>query len=111
MVIKQTPISIHQPLGEESGQTLETMLADNLAWIPEAEDPMEPARQKLNALINVLTETERQVILLSYGLMQGALSDEDEVANQLGLKRSNVIRIKNRAMGALRLAAIRQTAA
>ncbi len=31
MGIKQSPLSLHQPLGDESDQTLETILADNLS--------------------------------------------------------------------------------
>ena len=62
-------------------------------------------------MFGVLTETQREVIRLSFGLEQCALSDEAEVAEILGLKRSNVAQIKDRAMGALRLAASQLKAA
>ncbi|MEI6715586.1 MAG: sigma-70 family RNA polymerase sigma factor [Verrucomicrobiota bacterium] len=108
MCSKQTPISLHEPTGEDSRETLESVLADKMAWDPSEEDRLEAARQRVMSLIGVLTDTERQVILLSFGLNQGALSSEEEITSQLGLKKRELEGIKERAIFSLRLKAQQQ---
>ncbi|MCD7756429.1 MAG: RNA polymerase sporulation sigma factor SigK [Firmicutes bacterium] len=59
--------------------------------------------QVRRALDTCLTEQERQVIRMRYGL-DGPPSRQREVAQQLGISRSYVSRIEKRALGKLRQA-------
>lgn len=54
------------------------------------------------AVAECLTEQEREVVVLRYGLMGQAVSRQREVAQRLGISRSYVSRIEKRALEKLR---------
>ena len=62
----------------------------------------EMARELRRAVDTVLTEQERQVILLRYGLNGGPAKRQREVADITGISRSYVSRIEKRALKKLR---------
>ena len=62
----------------------------------------ENARLLYSALGRVLTEQEKQVIYLRYGLRGHTPQKQWEVAQVLGISRSYVSRIEKRALGKLR---------
>ena len=62
----------------------------------------EMVRQVLRAVDTVLTEQERQVILLRYGLGQHRAHRQREVAKITGISRSYVSRIEKRALEKLK---------
>jgi RNA polymerase sporulation-specific sigma factor len=64
----------------------------------------EMIRQVLRAVDTVLTEQERQVILLRYGLGQHRTHRQREVAKITGISRSYVSRIEKRALEKLKAA-------
>lgn len=78
--------------------------------VGEEEDMLETitSRQRLRqvrtAVEECLTEQERQVILMRYGLCGLKPSRQREVAQMLGISRSYVSRIEKRALGKLRQA-------
>ena len=63
----------------------------------------EDLRKLCEAVDQVLTEQERQVILLRYGLGGVKASRQREVAQMLGISRSYVSRIEKRALQKLRV--------
>ena len=64
----------------------------------------EAVRQIRQALDTCLTDQERQVITLRYGIGGGAPLRQREVAAVTGISRSYVSRIEKRALGKLRKA-------
>jgi len=64
----------------------------------------EQIRQVLRAVDTILTEQERQVILLRYGLGGNTAHRQREVADITGISRSYVSRIEKRALQKLRAA-------
>ena len=64
----------------------------------------EQLRQVCRAVDTVLTEQERQVIVLRYGLGSGSPKRQREVADITGISRSYVSRIEKRALEKLRAA-------
>ena len=62
----------------------------------------ENARHLRAAVERVLTEQEKQVICLRYGLMGHPPQKQWEVAQRLNISRSYVSRIEKRALGKLR---------
>lgn len=64
----------------------------------------EQLRQLCQAVDTVLTEQERQVIVLRYGLGGGTPRRQREVADLTGISRSYVSRIEKRALEKLRAA-------
>ena len=62
----------------------------------------EDLRKLCKAVDEVLTQQERQVILLRYGLGGGTPLRQREVANRTGISRSYVSRIEKKALSKLR---------
>ena len=62
----------------------------------------ENARRLRAAVERVLTEQEKQVVCLRYGIMGHLPQKQWEVARVLGISRSYVSRIEKRALGKLR---------
>ncbi|MCD7859986.1 MAG: RNA polymerase sporulation sigma factor SigK [Firmicutes bacterium] len=91
--------------GEDEGAALELMDV-----ISSEEDILERIadreQQKLvrAAVESCLTEQEKQVIFLRYGLRGGRAQRQREVAEKLGISRSYVSRIEKRALEKLRRA-------
>ncbi len=74
---------------------------DDLLEIVSNREALQAVRQ---AVQNVLTEQERQVITLRYGLASNMPLRQREVAEQTGISRSYVSRIEKRALEKLRSA-------
>ena len=64
----------------------------------------ENAQRVHSAIDDCLTEQERQVILLRYGLRGNAPQRQREVAEKIGISRSYISRIEKRALEKLRAA-------
>ena len=64
----------------------------------------ENARKLRTAVETCLTEQERQVVCLRYGLFGNTPGRQREVAEKLGISRSYVSRIEKRALERLRAA-------
>lgn len=62
----------------------------------------ENARQLYQGVEQALTEQERQVVILRYGLYGCVPQRQREVAQKLGISRSYVSRIEKRALEKLR---------
>ena len=62
----------------------------------------ENARRLRSAVERVLTEQEKQVVCLRYGLLGQSPQKQWEVAQVLGISRSYVSRIEKRALERLR---------
>lgn len=84
-----TALSLMDVVSEE-GDMLEQLFA------------RETAQELRHAVDSCLTEQERQVILLRYGLSGGAPKRQREVADITGISRSYVSRIEKRALQKLR---------
>jgi RNA polymerase sporulation-specific sigma factor len=98
-------LSLSEPIGADR-EGNEIMLVDILGC--DADDVPRKAELHIEAarairLINkVLDERERKVVMLRYGLLDGAAHPQHEVAAALKISRSYVSRIEKRAIGKLR---------
>jgi RNA polymerase sporulation-specific sigma factor len=98
-------MSLSDPIGSDR-EGNEIMLVDILGSdaddVPrKAETRIESARA-LKLIATKLDERERRVILLRYGLFDGIMRPQHEVADALGISRSYVSRIEKRAIEKLR---------
>ena len=83
------PLALMDVLGQEDDLT-------------EQMSAREQVRQLVDAVQTVLTEQERQVIVLRYGLGGYEPHRQREVADLTGISRSYVSRIETKALGILR---------
>lgn len=97
--------SIYEPLGTDSEgnsiSLMDVLESDEFDIIEEME--LDDNIKKLNGLIkDVLTERERQIICLRYGLGDGNEVTQREIAEHFGISRSYVSRIEKKALKRLR---------
>lgn len=97
--------SIYEPLGMDSEgnsiSLMDVLESDEHDIIEEME--LDANIKKLNGLIkDVLTERERQIICLRYGLGDGHEVTQREIAERFGISRSYVSRLEKKALKRLR---------
>lgn len=94
-------ISLNDPIGTDK-DGCEINLMDVLP--SKEEDVTDTVEKKIEAgrikrlILTELDERERMVMLLRYGLMDGVVRAQREVANTLGISRSYVSRIETKAI-------------
>ncbi|NLJ71567.1 MAG: RNA polymerase sporulation sigma factor SigK [Syntrophomonadaceae bacterium] len=92
-------VSIYDPIGyDKEGNEIsliDVLTTDNeIVEIIEAKLQEEKVRENLD----VLSQQERQVIEMRYGLFNGLKETQKEIAKKLGISRSYVSRIEKRAL-------------
>jgi RNA polymerase primary sigma factor len=96
------PISLEQPLSDESEGRISELLADE-----SHEAPIEIAAQKmlqreLSAALDDLPERERKILQLRYGLLDGQLRTLEEVGVTFGITRERTRQLEAEALRRLR---------
>jgi RNA polymerase primary sigma factor len=96
------PVSLEQPLNNESEGRVSEVLADE-----SLETPMEIAAQnmlheELNAALNDLPERERKILQMRYGLLDGQRRTLEEVGVAFGITRERTRQIEAEALRRLR---------
>lgn len=98
-------VSLFEPIGtDKDGEAV------NLVDVIEMENPRtidqlildQDIRELYEAFDTCLTESEKQVITMRYGLFKGKEHTQREVAGVLGISRSYVSRIEKKAIGKMR---------
>ena len=98
-------VSLFEPIGtDKDGETV------SLVDVIEMENPKtidqlildQDIKELYQAFDQKLTENEKQVISMRYGLFKGKEHTQREVAGVLGISRSYVSRIEKRAIGKMR---------
>ncbi len=100
--ISQDPLSLDSPVGEEDDSFLGDFIADN-----DAEAPAEvAARLMLNAAVldalGELSDRERQVVRLRFGLEDGQARTLEEVGREFGVTRERIRQIESKTLAKLR---------
>lgn len=98
-------VSYYEPIGTDKEGNEISLLDVIESQEPEAFEllNMKEDMEKLYELIpNVLTEREREVMVLRYGLYGGEEHTQREVAEKLGISRSYISRIEKTAIEKLR---------
>ena len=99
--VVREPISLHQPVGDEGSELGDFIREDRLP------DPFDAAVFALlcdgvRSLLDVLTEREREVIVLRFGLRTGEPKTLEEVGLHLALTRERIRQIESKALSKLR---------
>ena len=100
--LRQSVISLETPVGEEDESTLGSLLEDLLSPSPEEEATRELLRARVRDALSVLTDRERRVIELRFGIADGRARTLDVVGNALGVTRERARQIEAQALNKLR---------
>ena len=98
----QNPVSLETPVGETGEDSLGDMVEDRREATPEEAMNTLVQKEEVSELLSKLTDRERQVIGLRYGLEDGKTHTLEEIGGMLNVTRERVRQIEARAMEKLR---------
>lgn len=98
----QNPVSLETPVGDDGENSLGDMVEDRSETTPEDAMNLLAQREEVRELLEKLTERERQVISMRYGLGDESTHTLEEIGKILGVTRERVRQIEARAMEKLR---------
>ena len=96
--ISQDPISIDKPVGEEEDSHLVDFISNDELAAPEEEVVRILLKEDLIKALNSLTERERKVIELRFGLKDGIPMTLEQVGKKLGVTRERIRQIEAKAI-------------
>ena len=98
----RTPISLETPVGEERDHTLGDFVADTIHSAPIEAAAARLMRQDLEAALAQLSERERKILSLRYGIVDGRHRTLEEVGREMGMTRERARQIEAEALRRLR---------
>ncbi len=98
----QNPVSLETPVGEDGEDSLGDMVEDKSEATPEEAMDVLVRKEEVQELLSSLTERERQIVCLRYGLEDARPHTLEEIGEMLGVTRERVRQIEARAMEKMR---------
>jgi RNA polymerase primary sigma factor len=102
MKLSQMPISLEMPIGEEEDSHLGDFIEDRATLPPADAASQELLKAQLNKILSELTDRERRVILLRFGLEDGRARTLEEVGKEFNVTRERIRQIEAKALRKLR---------
>lgn len=102
----QDPISLETPIGEKEDSHLGDFIEDQKTSSPEEEAAATMRREQIYKLLNELTEREKGVLALRFGMDDGTPRTLEEVGKYFGVTRERIRQIEGKALKKLRKLAI-----
>ncbi len=100
--ISQEPVSLETPIGEEEDSQLADFIEDSEAEVPPDAAAFSLLREQLESVLNSLSERERRVIELRFGLIDGHQRTLEEVGKEFGVTRERIRQIESKTLSKLR---------
>lgn len=102
----QDPISLETPIGEKEDSHLGDFIEDQKTASPEEETAATIRREQIHELLaDNLTERERGVLYLRFGMDDGTPRTLEEVGKHFGVTRERIRQIERKALKKLKKAA------
>lgn len=103
--IAQEPISLETPIGPKEDSTLVGFIMDRSATAPDDAAGSILLREQIEELLEELTDRERQVLELRFGLRDGRTRTLEEVGKYFDVTRERVRQIEGKALSKLKKSA------
>ena len=100
--ISRDPVSLDTPIGEEDDSHLGDFIEDDTALSPADSAAFSMLREELSTALESLTERERQVVRLRFGLEDGRARTLEEVGKEFNVTRERIRQIEAKALRKLR---------
>ena len=100
--ISQEPVSLETPIGEEEDSHLGDFIQDDNVPVPAEAATYVLLKEQLLEVISTLTERERKVLLLRFGLEDGRPRTLEEVGREFEVTRERIRQIEAKALRKLR---------
>jgi len=102
MKLSQMPISLEMPIGEEEDSHLGDFIEDRATMPPADAASRELLKAQLNSVLRELSDRERRVLLLRFGLEDGRARTLEEVGKEFNVTRERIRQIEAKALRKLR---------
>ncbi|MBR3306767.1 MAG: RNA polymerase sigma factor RpoD [Lachnospiraceae bacterium] len=100
--ISQEPVSLETPIGEEEDSHLGDFIQDDNVPVPADAAAFTLLREQLDKILGTLTERERKVLTLRFGLIDGRGRTLEEVGKEFSVTRERIRQIEAKALRKLR---------
>lgn len=100
--ISRDPVSLDTPIGEEDDSHLGDFIEDDSALSPADSAAFSMLREELGTALESLTDRERQVVRLRFGLEDGRARTLEEVGREFNVTRERIRQIEAKALRKLR---------
>jgi RNA polymerase primary sigma factor len=102
MRISQEPVSLETPVGEEDDSHLGDFIEDQEAIAPADAAARALLHEAVSEALDELTERERRVVCLRFGLEDGQARTLEEVGREFGVTRERIRQIESKTLAKLR---------
>ncbi|RME49562.1 MAG: RNA polymerase sigma factor RpoD [Caldilineae bacterium] len=100
--ISEEPMSLETPIGSEENTFLGDFIEDDSLTGPVDAANKELLKEHMRDILNQLTERERKVLVMRFGLEDGQSRTLEEVGNEFGVTRERIRQIEAKALRKLR---------
>jgi RNA polymerase primary sigma factor len=102
MRISQEPMSLEMPVGQEDSSQLGDFIEDDKILGPVDAASRQLLKEQIRKALNVLSDREREVLELRFGLKDGQDHTLEEVGRYFGVTRERIRQIEAKALRKLR---------
>ena len=96
------PVSLETPIGESEDSTLAEFLIDGVGETPADAAVRSVLRRRIDDVLRALTDREREVILMRFGLLDGQPHTLEEVARSFQVTRERIRQIEQKSLKKLK---------
>ncbi|GHV40164.1 RNA polymerase sigma factor SigA [Clostridia bacterium] len=102
MKLSQDPVSLETPIGEEDDSHIGDFIADDDIPAPADAAAFALLKEQLMSVLDTLTDRERKVLILRFGLYDGRPRTLEEVGKEFKVTRERIRQIEAKALRKLR---------
>ncbi|MEX5710810.1 RNA polymerase sigma factor RpoD [Parafrankia sp. FMc6] len=99
--VGQTPLALETPIGEEQDSQLGDFIEDNDAIVPFEAASFVLLQEQIDSVLHTLSEREKKVIQLRFGLTDGQPRTLEQVGREFGVTRERIRQIESRTLAKL----------
>jgi RNA polymerase primary sigma factor len=100
--LSQEPVSLETPIGEEEDSNLGDFIEDSDAVVPIDAASFILLQEQLDSILHTLSDREKKVIQLRFGLVDGHPRTLEEVGKEFGVTRERIRQIESKTLSKLR---------
>jgi RNA polymerase primary sigma factor len=100
--LSQEPVSLQTPIGEEDDSSLGDFIEDSDAIVPGDAASFILLQEQLDSILHTLSDREKKVIQLRFGLSDGHPRTLEEVGREFGVTRERIRQIESKTLSKLR---------
>ena len=100
--ISQEPVSLETPVGEEEDSHLGDFIEDSDAPVPLERASFKLLQEQLESVLHTLSDREKEVIRLRFGLVDGQPRTLEDVGKKFGVTRERIRQIESKTLSKLR---------